>query len=277
MSCKAVILDYIGTLVNCRNYSMEASEDNLYWALLSEGFDINKGSFLQEYEKAHQKYRKIRYTQYREVTNAIWVSEALCSLGFEVAADDCRIQTALAAFFKDFIISLQIRQGAKTLIKKAAQQGKVGLISNFTYAPVIYKSLRHLRLNELFQTVLVSEEFGWRKPSSLIFKETLAKLQVQPHEAIFIGDSPIEDIKGAKEAGLKTVFVSSQFYSFNDLRESGQKPDFAAQELKSVSENLTQILSQPKEDDKFGKSANCKIGFQNFCQKASAHKFFIHP
>lgn len=246
MSCKAVIFDYIGTLVNCRNYSMEVSEDNLYLALVSEGFVLSKDRFLQEYKKAHQKYRKVRYEQYREVTNAVWVAEALCNLGFNVTTNDCRIQTALAVFFKDFIDTLQLRRGAKNLIKTAAKHGRVGLVSNFTCAPVIYKSLRHLGLNELFQAVLVSDEFGWRKPSERIFKEALIKLKVQPNEAVYIGDSPIEDMKGAIDAGLKTVFVSSQFFSLDDLLESGQRPDFETKELKSVSDNLAKILSQPR-------------------------------
>ena len=73
MPIKAVIFDYIGTLVNCRGYSMEDSEDNLYNALVAEGFEIEKDSFLDAYNLAHQKYRKVRYEQFREVTNAVWV------------------------------------------------------------------------------------------------------------------------------------------------------------------------------------------------------------
>ncbi len=40
MVCRAVIFDYIGTLVNCRNYTMDASKQKLYNALVSEGFDV---------------------------------------------------------------------------------------------------------------------------------------------------------------------------------------------------------------------------------------------
>lgn len=42
-SCiKAIIFDYIGTLVNCKCYTMDASRENLYVALSSEGFDVSK-------------------------------------------------------------------------------------------------------------------------------------------------------------------------------------------------------------------------------------------
>ncbi len=243
MACaKAVIFDYVGTLVNCRNYTMDASREKIYAALVNEGFDVAKDKFLAAYIQAHEKYRIIRYEQLREVTNAVWVAEALCNLGFNVAADDYRIKAALNVFFKDYVDMLELRAGAKKLIKQAQQQCKVALISNFTHAPVIYKSLRHLKICEFFNAIVVSEENGWRKPSPKIFQDALNKLHVQANEAVYIGDSPIEDIKGAKEAGLKTVFVPSQFNSIEVLVESQQKPDYTAKDLKDISTKLKSLI-----------------------------------
>ena len=45
MTCKAVIFDYIGTLVNCRGYSMADSENNLYNSLVSCGLRYGKTEF----------------------------------------------------------------------------------------------------------------------------------------------------------------------------------------------------------------------------------------
>jgi HAD superfamily hydrolase (TIGR01549 family) len=243
MVCKAVIFDYIGTLVNCRNYSMDTSKLSLYNALVAEGFNLTENGFMAAYGLAHEKYRKVRYEQLKEVTNAIWVAEALYNLGFEVSADDPRIKAALNVFFQDFIGTLELREGAKKLIKQAQQQGKVALISNFTYAPVIYKSLRKVKISEFFDAVIVSEEVHWRKPSPRIFQDALNRLQIKACEAVFIGDSPIEDIKGAKQAGLKTVFVPSQFNNIEDLKKSKQKPDFIANDLTLLSQILDKIFS----------------------------------
>jgi HAD superfamily hydrolase (TIGR01549 family) len=243
MVCRAVIFDYIGTLVNCRNYSMDASKQKLYKALLSEGFDVIEDRFLTAYGLAHEKYRKVRYEQLKEVTNAVWVAEALCNLGFTVTADDPRIKAAINVFFQDFIDTLELRKGAKKLLRQAQQQGKVALISNFTHAPVIYKSLNTMKISEHFNAIVVSEEIGWRKPSSHIFQHALNCLKVQANEAVYVGDSPIEDIKGAKDAGLKTVFVSSQFNRLKELLESKQKPDYIAKDLQEVSQNLNETVS----------------------------------
>jgi len=243
MTCtKAIIFDYVGTLVNCGDYSMEASREKLFLALKVEGFDLNKDRFIAAYILAHEKYRKVRYEQLREVTNAVWVAEALCNLGFKVAVDDDRVKAALNVFFQDFINTLSLREGAKKLIKQVQQQCRLGLISNFTHAPVIYKSLRKLGIDEFFNAIVVSEENGWRKPSPKIFQDALNKLQVPAYQAVFIGDSPIEDIKGAKQAGLKTVFVPSQFNTLKDLLGSQQKPDYIAKDLQVIFKALNGIL-----------------------------------
>jgi FMN phosphatase YigB (HAD superfamily) len=140
MPFKAVIFDYIGTLVNCRNYTMDSSKQKLCNALIAEDFDINKEMFLTAYDLSHEKYRKVRYEQLREVTNAVWVSEALGNLGFEVTEDDPRIKAVLNIFFQDFIDNLELRDGAKKLLRQTRKQGKVALISNFTYAPSSIKA-----------------------------------------------------------------------------------------------------------------------------------------
>jgi HAD superfamily hydrolase (TIGR01549 family) len=242
MACtKAVIFDYVGTLVNCKNYSMEASREKLYKALVNEGFDVAEDRFLEAYTVAHEKYRKVRYEQLREVTNAVWVAEALCNLGFKVTADDSRVKAALNVFFQNFIDTLELRAGAEKLLKQAQARCKIGLISNFTHAPVIYSSLCQLRINQYFNAVVVSEENGWRKPSSIIFKDALDRLRVSAGQAVYIGDSPIEDIKGAKEAGLKTVFVPSQFNTLKDLSDSPQKPDFIVKDLPELAKTLLKL------------------------------------
>jgi len=238
MPLKAVIFDYIGTIVNCQGYSMSDSEDNLHRALAAEGFEVEKSDFLAAYSASHQKYRVVRYEQHREVTNAIWVSEALCTLGIKVTPQDEHVKAALNVFFQSFIDTLELREGAKQLLEQTAAQTRVGLISNFTHAPVIHRSLRKLGIHQYFNAIVVSEDVGWRKPAPQIFQDTLRRLQAKVDEAVFIGDSPIEDIKGAKDVGLKTVFVPSQFNSLTDLEASKQQPDWVITELCMLSSLL---------------------------------------
>ena len=238
-----VITDYIGTLANARNYSLEASRINLHRTLTEAGFKTSLDTFLAAYNKAHEKYRVIRYEQLREVTNAVWVAEALNTLNYKTSIEDTRIKAALNVFFQDYVDTLELRPYAKSLLSKIKENSKLGLISNFTYAPVIYASLRKIGIDQFFNAVVVSEDTGWRKPHKRIFQEALQKLQVTAEETVYIGDSPLEDIEGARKVGMKTVFVPSQFYSLQDLRGIPQQPDIITQDLHEICENFDRIIT----------------------------------
>lgn len=242
MTCKAILLDYIGTLVEPQNYTLEASKRKLHKALCEAGLKTDFEEFMEAYAETHEKYRKIRYQELREVTNAVWVSEALNNIRCTVTAEDPRLKAALNVFFQDFIDSLKLRPHAKKLIKIAAEHCRVGLVSNFTYAPAIYASLRKLDINQYFNAVLVSEGVGWRKPNKIMFSEALRILQAKADEAFFIGDSPKEDIEGAKAVGIKTIFVGSRFNTLADLQKCGVKPEVVVQNLKEACNKLLELI-----------------------------------
>jgi HAD superfamily hydrolase (TIGR01549 family) len=244
VTCKAIILDYIGTLVEPHNYSLKTSKTKMHKALCQAGLTTNTEEFMRAYATAHEKYRVVRYEKLREVTNAIWVSEALCNVGCEVTFEDSRLKAALNVFFQDFIDSFKLRPHAKKLMKIASSNCKVGLVSNFTYAPAIYASLRKLGINQFFRAVLISESVGWRKPHRAIFDEALRKLQVKAEETVFIGDSPIEDICGAKAAGMRTIFVASRFNTLAELQMCDAKPEFVFRNLKEVCVKLPELFQE---------------------------------
>ena len=240
---KALLFDYIGTLVQPRNYSMETSKVKLFNALCEAGLDADVNEFMEAYTKTHEKYRIVRYGQLREVTNAVWVSEALCNVRCNVGLDDSRLKAGLNVFFHDFIDTLELRPCAEKLLKKASENFKVGLVSNFTYSPAIYASLRKLRINGYFNAVIVSEDVGWRKPHRTVFTKALKMLHVKPEEAVFVGDSPKEDMEGAKNVGMRTVFVCSGFNTLKDLEKYSVEPDMVFRGLKELYNKIPNLAS----------------------------------
>jgi len=240
---KAVIFDFIGTLVRVKNYDLETSKMKLHRALCDSGFDVSCESFLHFYSQAHEKFRVIRYQKLVEVTNAVWVSEALNSLGFKTTPEDARITAAVNIFFEDYLKSLGLRKCARKMLREFSENLKLGLISNFTYSPLIFAALRKVGINHYFNAILVSEAVGWRKPHGKIFEEALRRLGVKAEETVYVGDSPEEDMKGAKQIGMKTVFVSSQFYPLESLRKSMQSPDIVTKSLCEAYRELQKILN----------------------------------
>jgi hypothetical protein len=93
---------------------MEHSKAKLHKALCEAGLITSAKEFLEAYAEAHEKYRKVRYEQLNEVTNAIWVSEALNSIRCQVTVDDARLKSGLNMFFQDFIDSFELRHTQKS-------------------------------------------------------------------------------------------------------------------------------------------------------------------
>jgi putative hydrolase of the HAD superfamily len=65
--------------------------------------------------------------------------------------------------------------------------------------------LRAVGLADYFAPVVISGDYGYRKPDARLFQTALTKLQVEPEEAIFVGNDRYRDVLGARQVGMKTI------------------------------------------------------------------------
>ena len=69
--------------------------------------------------------------------------------------------------------------------------------------------LRAVGLLQYFDPIIVSGDYGYRKPDPRLFQKALDALQVRPEQALFFGNDLYHDIFGAQQVGMKAIFVSS--------------------------------------------------------------------
>jgi putative hydrolase of the HAD superfamily len=67
--------------------------------------------------------------------------------------------------------------------------------------------LRRVELSPLLDGVVTSAALGSRKPATAIFERALGMTGAAPDHAIHVGDSVVEDIEGARDAGIKAILV----------------------------------------------------------------------
>jgi putative hydrolase of the HAD superfamily len=68
--------------------------------------------------------------------------------------------------------------------------------------------LRAVGLLHYFNPIIVSGDYGYRKPDPRLFQKALDALQVRPEQALFFGNDLFHDIFGAQQVGMKAIFVS---------------------------------------------------------------------
>lgn len=94
-----------------------------------------------------------------------------------------------------------------------------------TDAPRLQAWLRlcQLNLHHIFSVVITFDDTLRRKPDPEPFRKALQELQVQPQEAVMVGDWAERDIVGAQFLGMKTVFA--RYGDRFDTRHSGADYD----------------------------------------------------
>jgi putative hydrolase of the HAD superfamily len=68
--------------------------------------------------------------------------------------------------------------------------------------------LQELRLDRYFETIVVSCEVGFAKPSPVIFEHAAKRLGIAPEQILHVGDSAKEDVAGAKAAGAQALLIA---------------------------------------------------------------------
>lgn len=77
--------------------------------------------------------------------------------------------------------------------------------SNSDHKPLmsdIYRS--QIKVHKVYS----SETLKVYKPDSLFFQKILADLGLSPHEAVYVGDSQVEDIQGPQVLGMKSIWIN---------------------------------------------------------------------
>lgn len=102
------------------------------------------------------------------------------------------------------------------------QRYRLAVVSDAQTAYAI-PELQASGLREFFDPIIISGDFGYRKPDPRLFRHALEKLSVPSSQAIFVGNDTYRDIFGAQQLGLRTIFFSPNG-TWPDPNEA--KPDY---------------------------------------------------
>jgi HAD superfamily hydrolase (TIGR01549 family) len=116
-------------------------------------------------------------------------------------------------------------------IRRLAPHYRLGLLSNFDDAQCGREVLADTGVAELFEAVIISAEVRLRKPDPRIFGRMLAMLNLMPHEVLYVGDTPVDDVWGAHQVGIPTVWISKGVAA---LPEGIPQPRFIINELSEL-------------------------------------------
>jgi putative hydrolase of the HAD superfamily len=78
--------------------------------------------------------------------------------------------------------------------------------------------LDRVGLAHLLDGVVTSAQVGTRKPEPAIFERALTVASASAEEAVHVGDSPTEDVEGARAAGIEAVLLARDGMASSEAR-----------------------------------------------------------
>ncbi len=102
--------------------------------------------------------------------------------------------------------------------------------------------LRALRLENFFEAIVMSSDYGFRKPDPRLFHIALAILDVPASEAAYIGNRFETDLVGARDAGLAVTGLIRQTDEEKRTYSNDYKPDFVSDDLRGALRSISEKI-----------------------------------
>jgi putative hydrolase of the HAD superfamily len=211
MEIRALLFDINGTLVDIEtDERMEQIYRAIGHFLAYQGIALRRGEVLNLYfqiMKEQFERHTETYPEYDAV--AIW-RELLDRCGSDVTRSLRPEKLQQMPLFlaelhrgisrKRLVLYPQVRE----VLDQAKTRYRLAAVSDAQSAYAV-PELKSLGVYEYFDPIIISGDFGYRKPDVRLFQKALDDLQISPSEAIFIGNDRYRDVFGARQLGMKTV------------------------------------------------------------------------
>jgi putative hydrolase of the HAD superfamily len=243
VAVKAVMFDFADTLVNTERFDYDTCLGKMVQSLSKNGISVPFEDFKRGYFDSRDRFYRRTEKTLEEQDFGERIRETLRYCDIKLNVDDTPVRKAAEAFSKCFAKSMTMESYLPSLLERLHKRYRLAVVSNMSFSEAIFQSLKELDVCKHFDAVVVSGVLGWRKPSPRIFQAALKALDVEAEEAVFVGDSPVADVEGAKKVGMKTVLVvekngkqpltdTYQFYIKQG--RSSVKPDRKIRQLSSL-------------------------------------------
>jgi HAD superfamily hydrolase (TIGR01549 family) len=180
----------------------------MYDSLKDYDINVKWPSFFKAYKAVRSEQLERQKQTLKEYDMKERLAKVLESLDFNASASSEIIRQTLDAYFEDYVRKVDVEKEVIPTLRSLLPTYRLGVVTNFAYPSGVHSILSKFGLEKIFDPIVISGEVGWIKPSPIIFQVALSKLGLSADQVVFVGDDPEADIKGAKDVGMKTVFLT---------------------------------------------------------------------
>jgi putative hydrolase of the HAD superfamily len=263
MKIQAVFFDMGGTIEtfgSTREWRLEATAV-IDRRLKDAGIDLQLSNekLCDVISSGLERYKRWSIQSTEELPpRCVW-SEYILS-GYEVDKEKLsEISEELAFLLETRFYKRAMRPEIPNVLRAIKEMGvKIGLISNVTSHGQVPTNLKQYGIIDYFHPIVLSSEYGCRKPDPAIFHYAARLAEVPTSACVYVGDRIIRDIEGARRAGFGMAIHIRHDFDHGE-NDEGFMPD-------AVIENMTELLAILRE------RRSCE---ETYCDKQRIHAFIF--
>ena len=166
------------------------------------GLELDPARYREAREKALEGVRRHPELEHDEEIWVAFTERIIRNMGGDAdSAYECAVEMTRAWEHAEHF---ELYDDALPVLGALREQGlNLGLLSNT--GRDLEEFVAHHRLQ--VDAALGSRSFGRTKPHPTIFQAVLERLEVEPVDAAMVGDSPEDDVEGARAAGIDAAFL----------------------------------------------------------------------
>ena len=207
---EAVTFDLWDTLVYTRNYG-EFRLPALNRLLMVNGVFLDEDELNEAYMAG---WRHSRHVIRAEGNRHVQTAEIVDRVLSEVGLVDPPNRDEIVRMYEEAVLMdpPRLKEGVTETLAALHGRYRLGLVSvtGVSAGRLMRGILEKQGVLAYFEALAFSDEVGYVKPDPRLFMAALEELGVEPGKTVHVGDSVKSDVLGAKNAGMKTVWLKTR-------------------------------------------------------------------
>lgn len=245
---KVVFFDLGDTLIYFTGNWPEVIREStfgLWKKIVKSGFSLSYDQFSLNFSQRMRNYYLERNKNLQEYTSAQILEDCLRDFGYEIK-DKKIITQAMTAMYSISQKYWMLEEETKPVLQWIRENGfRIGLISNASDKDDVYTLLKKHELTQFFEHIIISAEFGLRKPHKNIFLKALGLFNAQPSDCFMVGDRLDMDILGANQVGIHSIWITKRSAHKDIEDQFEEKPEFTIDSLTKIKDILYRATEKP--------------------------------
>jgi putative hydrolase of the HAD superfamily len=210
MTTKGILFDLYGTLIDIEtDESMGEIYRSISRFLTYQGINLRQHELRDLYYRIMEQQKQESSEQHPEINvETIW-DDLLIQQGMTSQTMRRRLRRYLAQIYRGLSLKrLKRYPNVKLVLNTLRHDYQMAIVSD-AQPCFAWPEIRTVKLEGYFNPVIISADYGFRKPDPRLIRQALEKMSLAPPEVIFVGNDMYRDIYCARQLGIKTIFISS--------------------------------------------------------------------